>query len=77
MCSKYKKSAHVSAEIFDHCKKKRSTPDFKKKSERASKNRRTRQGDPIQGSQMHTGSSISIYQHAEKLVSYVILSLYI
>ncbi|KAK9139824.1 hypothetical protein Scep_009505 [Stephania cephalantha] len=67
MCSKDKKLAHVSAEIFDDYKKMRSTPDFKKKSERASKNRRTETGGPGTGIAVHTGGSISIYQHVEKL----------
>ncbi|KAK9088039.1 hypothetical protein Syun_030433 [Stephania yunnanensis] len=67
MCSKDKKPANVSTEIFNHYKKMRSTPDFKKKSERASKNRRTETGGPGTGIAVHTGGSISIYQHAERL----------
>ncbi|KAK9083278.1 hypothetical protein Scep_029749 [Stephania cephalantha] len=77
MCSKDKKHAHVSAEIFDHYKKMWSTHDFKKKSERASKNQRTETGGPGTGIAVHTGGSISIDQHTKKLVSYVIMSLYI
>ncbi|KAK9107301.1 hypothetical protein Syun_023312 [Stephania yunnanensis] len=67
MCSKDKKPAHVSAEIFDHYKKMQSTPDFKKKSERASKNRRTEIGGPGTRITVHISGLISIYQHAEKL----------
>ncbi|KAK9167369.1 hypothetical protein Scep_002560 [Stephania cephalantha] len=67
MCFEDKKHAYASAEIFDHYKKMCSTPDFKKKSERASKNRRTETGGPGTGIAVHTGGSISIYQHIEKL----------
>ncbi|KAK9140797.1 hypothetical protein Scep_010478 [Stephania cephalantha] len=71
MCSKDKKPAHVSTEIFDHYKKMRSTSNFKKL-KRASKNWRTEIGDSVTGIAVHTSGLISIYQHEERLVSYVI-----
>ncbi|KAK9087374.1 hypothetical protein Syun_029768 [Stephania yunnanensis] len=67
MCSKDKKPANVSAEIFNHYKKMWSTLDFKKKSERASKNWRTKTVGLGTGIAMHTSGLISIYQHAKEL----------
>ncbi|KAK9098105.1 hypothetical protein Syun_025150 [Stephania yunnanensis] len=66
MCSKDKKPTHVSTEIFDHYKKMRSTPDFKKL-KLASKNRRTETAGPGIGIAVHTGGSISFHRHAERL----------
>ncbi|KAK9091065.1 hypothetical protein Sjap_024242 [Stephania japonica] len=41
MVRKPTKPSHVSLEVFEHYKKMRSTPEYKAKSEQASRNRRT------------------------------------
>ncbi|KAK9096589.1 hypothetical protein Sjap_022086 [Stephania japonica] len=67
MVRKPTKPAHVSLEAFKHYKKMRSTPEYKAKSEQASRNRRSEVGGPGSGSSVHGGGAISIYEHSLRL----------
>ncbi|KAK9085095.1 hypothetical protein Sjap_025506 [Stephania japonica] len=70
MVRKPTKLAHVYLEVFEHYKKMRSTPEYKTKSEQASRNRRSEVGGPGSGSSVHGGGAISIYEHLLRLVCF-------
>ncbi|KAK9110172.1 hypothetical protein Sjap_018232 [Stephania japonica] len=67
MVRKSTKPSHVSLEVFEHCKKMWSTPEYKAKSAQASRNRRSEVGEPGSGPSLHGGGSISIYEHSLRL----------